>query len=146
MTMSNATRRLAMLIVLSFTLHHSMYGQTTTTTTDCNVYGNTANCTSTSIDNNLRAEQQRQAFETGRQIGAALGQSMVAHASSDDDKVTASANQFAEHHKDFMRSSANAQVVATYLEANKLDPRERKSYEKAYKNLKKAGELELYAK
>jgi hypothetical protein len=29
---------------------------------------------------------------------------------------------------------------------NNLDPRERKSYEKAYKHLKKEGKLELYAK
>src|SRR5438874_1940343 len=33
-----------------------------------------------------------------------------------------------------------------HLETNKLDPRERKSYEKAYRELKKAGKLELYAR
>jgi hypothetical protein len=144
--MSNGAGRLAALVVLSFALHSSMWAQNITTTSGCNAYSETDNCTSTSTDNNMQAEQQRQGFETGQQITAALSQSMQAHAPSDDDKVTASANQFAAHHKDFMRSPANAQVVATYLEANKLDPRERKSYEKAYKNLKKAGELELNAK
>jgi hypothetical protein len=68
------------------------------------------------------------------------------HCSSDDDKATASLNDFAAHHKDFMRSPDNVRTVAAYIEANKLDPRERKSYEKAYKDLKKEGQLELYAK
>ena len=56
------------------------------------------------------------------------------------------ANEFIAHHKDFIRSAANANVVVTFLEMNKLDPRERRSYEKAYRELKKAGKLELYAR
>jgi|SRR5580658_2049030 hypothetical protein len=68
------------------------------------------------------------------------------HCASDDDKVTALANEFAAHHKDFVRSPANGEAVANYIDVNKLDPRERKSYEKAYKELKKTGQLELYAK
>jgi len=166
-----------------FGLCYSMHGQTTTTNTNCTVYGSTADCTSTSTDDSAQraqqAEQQRQAYETGQQIGAALGQVMQAHAfnktlrkycdqhpgenwsnvslvdghtlssghcPSDDDKVTALANEFAAHHKDFVRSPANGQAVATYIETNKLDPREPKSYEKAYKELKKTGQLDLYAK
>ncbi len=68
------------------------------------------------------------------------------HCPSDDDKVTVLSNEFAARHKEFMRTSANAQALATYMEANRLDPRDRKSYDKAYKELKKAGQLELYAK
>lgn len=183
MTMNSAACKIAVLVVLSFALHHSMNGQTTTTNTNCSVYGNTANCTSTSTDDSAQraqqAEQQRQAYETGQQIGAAFGQAMQAHAfskglrkycdahpgedwkyrstadghtissghcPSDDDKVTVLANEFAAHHKDFVHSPANGQAVATYIEANKLDPRERKSYERAYKELKKTGQLELYSK
>jgi hypothetical protein len=68
------------------------------------------------------------------------------HCSSANSKVTAAADDFAAHHKDFMRSPDNIRAVATYIEANKLDPRQRKSYEQAYKDLKKEGQLELYAK
>jgi hypothetical protein len=183
MRVSYTVCRIAALAVLSFVLGRSMQGQTTTTNTNCNVYGNTANCTSTSTDDSAekaqQAEQQRQAYETGQAIGAAFGQAMQArafskklrnycdqhpgedwhyfsgvdghtiskgHCPSDDDKVTALSNEFAARHKDFMRTSANAQALATYMEANRLDPRERKSYDKAYKELKKAGQLELYAK
>jgi hypothetical protein len=80
MTMSNATRRLAMLVVLLFAMRHSMYGQTTTTDTNCTVYGNTANCTSTSTDDSaaIRAQQQRQAEQdqANEQAGAAIGNAM----------------------------------------------------------------------
>lgn len=68
------------------------------------------------------------------------------HCPTDDDKVTAAANEFVSHHKDFMRTTANAQALVAYAEANKLDPRERKTYERAYKDLKKAGQLGLYDK
>jgi hypothetical protein len=51
--------------------------QTTTTQTDCNIYGSTASCTSTSTsdaaDRAARAEQQREMYETGQQIGQGLG-------------------------------------------------------------------------
>jgi len=78
MTM-NATRRLAVLVVLSFALRHSMHGQTTTNT-DCNVYDNRVNCTSTSTDNSaaIRAQQERQAEQdkANEQAGAAVGKAM----------------------------------------------------------------------
>src|SRR5208282_1956919 len=80
LTMSNATRRLAILLVLSFALRHSMHGQTTTTDTNCTVNGNTANCTSTSTDNSaaIRAQQERQAEQdkANEQAGAAVGKAM----------------------------------------------------------------------
>jgi hypothetical protein len=187
MTVNNVTRRVAVLVVLSFALPYSMYGQqTTTTNTNCNVYGNTADCTSASTSTSTpdtsaqQAERDRENYETGQKMGAALGQAMQArafskslrkycdqhpgedwsnssraadghtissgHCPSDDDKVRALSNEFAAHHKDFVHTSANAQALVTYMETNRLDPRERKSYEKAYKELKKAGQLELYAK
>lgn len=103
-------------VVLSFVLLLSMYGQTAT-------------------------------------AGASFGQSFSKwlrkycdQHCSDDNKVVAAANEFVAHHRDFMPSPDNAHVVAMYIEANKLDPRDGKSYEKAYKDLKKEGQLELYSK
>src|ERR1017187_4249323 len=77
----NSTRgwrktKIMVLVILTFATRPSMHGQTTTTTTNCNVYGNTANCTSTSSDDSAQkaqqAEQQRQAYETGQKLGAGL--------------------------------------------------------------------------
>jgi hypothetical protein len=57
-----------------------MHGQTTTTNTDCNVYDNRVNCTSTSTDNSaaIRAQQERQAEQdrANEQAGAAVGKAM----------------------------------------------------------------------
>ena len=79
-TMNNATRRVSMLVVLTFALHHSMHGQTTTTDTNCTMNGNTANCTSTSTDDSaaIRAQQERQAEQdkANEQLGAAVGNAM----------------------------------------------------------------------
>jgi len=66
------------------------------------------------------------------------------HCPSEEDRVAEVANEFAASHKDFKRGPANAQAVITYIEAHNLDPRERRSYERAYKDLKKSGQLELY--
>jgi len=76
MTMNNVARSLAILVVLLFA-RHSMYGQTTTTSTDCTINGNTANCTSTSTDDSAQrqaqAERDREAYETGKSMGNAMG-------------------------------------------------------------------------
>jgi hypothetical protein len=78
--MSNATRRLAILVVLSFALRHSMHGQNTTTDTNCTVNGNTANCTSTSTDDSAqrqaRAAAQAEQDRANEQAGAAVGKAM----------------------------------------------------------------------
>jgi hypothetical protein len=63
---------------------------------------------------------------------------------TDEQKGVVAANEFMAHHKEFIREPANSQVMVAYLEAHKLDPREEKSYERAYKDLKKSGQLELY--
>lgn len=152
----------------------------TTTNTNCNVYGSQVNCTSNTTD---YGAQQRQTYETGQQIGNALGKGMAvamqAHAFSrglkkycgahpggtwkyssrvdghlissgtcptDEDKGLSAANEFMSHHKDYIKEENNSKVMVSYLEEHKLDPREEKSYEKAYKDLKKSGQIDLYAK
>ena len=157
----------------------SLPGQSTTNT-NCTMYGNTANCTSTTTD---QGAQQQRAYEQGREAGQAIGQGLAVamqrhrfgkglrkycaahpgedwhyrsasdgrvissgHCPSDEDRVLAVANEFAARHKDFKRDPENAKAMTTYIEAHNLDPREGKSYEQAYKYLKDAGQLDLYAK
>jgi hypothetical protein len=122
--MIHVTRSL-MLLVLSFALLHCMYDQ--------NMYGQTTTSGATFGD---AIEARTVAKNTN------CGQ----RCSSDAGKVLAAANDFAAHHKDFMLSPNNVRCVASYIEANQLDPRARKSYEKAYNDLRKEGQLELYSK
>jgi hypothetical protein len=140
-----------------------------TTNTNCTTVGNNTNCTSNTTDN---AAQQQRAYEAGQQVGNALGRGLGAaiHAHSEnkaiksfcsthpgwtiegdrcltnEDKGVIAANEFMSHHKEFIPEPANSKVLVAYLEDHKLDPREEKSYERAYKDLKKSGQLELYAK
>ena len=65
---------------------------------------------------------------------------------TNEEKSVQAANKFMSHHKEFIPEPANSNVLVAYLEAHKLDPREEKSYERAYKDLKKSGKLDLYAK
>jgi hypothetical protein len=65
---------------------------------------------------------------------------------SDEDKGAIAANEFMAHHKDFIRGPENSKVMVAYLEDHRLDPREQKSYERAYKDLKKTSQLSLYSK
>jgi hypothetical protein len=65
---------------------------------------------------------------------------------TDEDKGVMAANEFMAHHKDYIKEPANSNVVVAYLEEHKLDPREEKSYEHAYTDLKKSGQLDLYKK
>jgi hypothetical protein len=57
-----------------------MYGQTTTTDTNCTINGNTANCTSTSTDDSAqrqaRAAAQAEQDKANEQAGAAVGNAM----------------------------------------------------------------------
>jgi hypothetical protein len=151
----------------------------TTTTTNCSIYGNTANCTSNTTDNGA---QQQRAYEAGQQVGNALGVGIAravyahnqskgirkyceahpgqdytwrrnrdgvitaqGHCSTEEDKQTIAANEFMAHHKDYKQGPANNQAMTAYIDTHKLDPREKKSYERAYDDLKKAGQLDLYA-
>jgi hypothetical protein len=65
---------------------------------------------------------------------------------TDEQNSVVAANEFMARHKEFKREPANSQAMVAYLETHKLDPREEKFYEHAYKDLKKAGQLDLYTK
>lgn len=153
--------------------------QTTTTNTNCNVYGDNANCTSisTTTDN---AAQQQQAYEAGQKVGDAIGLGLAAgidahrrtnwvkhfcaghpgagwtwgnaqhvaasgQCPTDESKALTAANTFMSRHKDFIKNKANSEAITAYLDSHNLDPREEKSYERAFKDLKKAGQLQLYS-
>jgi hypothetical protein len=65
---------------------------------------------------------------------------------NDEDKALAAANTFMAKHKDYKPKPANSKALVTYFDVHNLDPREEKSYERAYRELKKNGQLDLYAK
>jgi hypothetical protein len=62
------------------------------------------------------------------------------------DTAVAAVNEFMSSRKDFIPSRANSQIMIAYIKVFKLDPREKKSYERAYKDLKRDGQLDLYAR
>jgi hypothetical protein len=68
------------------------------------------------------------------------------HCPSEDEKAEAVANEFLSRHKDFIPEPANSKAMIAYMESHKLNPLEKKSYDHAYKALKKASQLDLYAK
>lgn len=68
------------------------------------------------------------------------------HCPSDEDKAVEAANTFMSRHHEYVPGPVNSEVMVAYIDTNKLDPREEKSYERAYKGLKAAGKLQLYAK
>jgi len=68
------------------------------------------------------------------------------HCPSDTEKALEAVYIFMSKHKDFMPGDENATEITTYIESNRLDPREEKSYESAYKALKKEGKLKLYSR
>ncbi|MES2391042.1 MAG: hypothetical protein V4555_05335 [Acidobacteriota bacterium] len=68
------------------------------------------------------------------------------HCPSDEEKGAIAANEFMARHKDFIKEPTNSTILVAYLDEHRLDPREEKSYEQAYKDLKKSGKLDLYAK
>jgi hypothetical protein len=65
---------------------------------------------------------------------------------TDDDKGVTAANLFMAKHKDYIPEQANSEVLTAYVQTHNLDPREEKSYERGYKDLKKTGQLHLYAR
>jgi hypothetical protein len=163
-------------LVLASATRYSKSQQTTDT--NCTLYGNTANCTSTTTDHS--ADNQR-SYEAGQQVGNAIGVGLAraigagrraswvkkfcAHhpgsgwhwgtpgnitdrgtcPTSADERVEA-ANAFIAKHKDYVPEPANGTVMVAYIDAHNLDPRQEKSYERGYKDLKKSGQLHLYSK
>lgn len=65
------------------------------------------------------------------------------HCDDADPKSAAVLNRFLSHNKKLAPTPANAQTLIAYVNYNKLNPREEKSYERAYKSLKQTGQLEL---
>jgi hypothetical protein len=68
------------------------------------------------------------------------------HCPSEEVQQAIAANEFVAHHLNYKRCAANAKAINAYFDTHKLDPREKKSYEHAYNDMKKTGQLELYAK
>ena len=68
------------------------------------------------------------------------------HCPTEEEKAEMATHEFMAHHKDFKPCADNSKLMVAYIEAHSYDPREQKSYERAYKTLKKTGQLELYAK
>lgn len=68
------------------------------------------------------------------------------HCPTDEDEALEAANLFMSKHKDYIPGATNSQLITGYLDSHRLDPREERSYETAYKGLKKDGKLELYAR
>lgn len=178
--MTNQGRAIIGVLLLFTPMMHGQ--QTTTTNTNCNVYGGNATCTSTSntTDN---AAQQRQAYEAGQKVGDAIGTGIAlalqshskngwvkkfcaghpgetwrwtrnsdgalldsGHCLTDEDKGVIAANEFMAHHKEFIQGPKNSQALVAYLDTHNLDPRKEKSYERAYRDLKTTGKLQLYSK
>ncbi len=68
------------------------------------------------------------------------------HCNSDGEKQTIAANEFMAHHRDFKPIAANFKAMTAYIDNHNLDPREKKTYERAYSDMKKSGQLELYSR
>jgi len=62
-----------------------------------------------------------------------------------EDKSIAAVNTFMAKHKDYIAETANGTAMIAYLQSHNLNPDEEKSYETAYKDLKKEHQLHLYA-
>jgi hypothetical protein len=68
------------------------------------------------------------------------------HCPSDEDRQLEAVNDFMTKHKDYIAEPENSSVLVAYIDTHSLDPREESSYEHAYKDLKKNGQLHLYAR
>lgn len=68
------------------------------------------------------------------------------HCPNDQDKALEAANIFMAKHRDYKPDPANSKAMTDYLTEHRLDPREVKSYERAYKELRRSKQLQLYAK
>ena len=59
-----------------------------------------------------------------------------------EDKVGQARRTFLVKHPDFIQTTRNATAMYAYLDEHKLDPAKTKSYDKAYRDLKKKGQLD----
>jgi hypothetical protein len=67
------------------------------------------------------------------------------HCPSQGEKAVIAVNEFIAHHKNYIPCEENSSVMTSYIQQHSLDPREKKSYEQAFKELKKENQLKLYA-
>jgi hypothetical protein len=73
------------------------------------------------------------------------GQEISSGTCPDADRSGDAANAFMAKHKDYIMGRENADAMIGYMDAHNLNPNNEKSYEMAYKDLKKENKLHLYA-
>jgi hypothetical protein len=66
------------------------------------------------------------------------------HCPTDAEVGAVAVNEFMAHHRKYIKCQENSDALDAYLTFHRLDPRIEKSYERAYKDLKKDGRLQLY--
>jgi hypothetical protein len=66
------------------------------------------------------------------------------HCPSQIEKGVIAANEFMAHHKNYVPCGENSSVMTDYIQQHNIDPKERKSYEQAFNELKKRNQLKLY--
>jgi hypothetical protein len=72
--------RITKLLVLTLLVARAVgQNSTSTTQTDCTLFGNTANCTSTTQTQQQPSAQSEQGYKTGQAVGTALGQAIAYH-------------------------------------------------------------------
>ena len=129
--------------------------QTTTTQTNCSIYGSTDSCTSTSTSD---AERNREMNEAGQKIGQAAGNAIVAGVKAakraQDKKVVHQScrecSQWSDgvaetltRHSDIVDNPKNRVILLQYVQDNHLAPLNHKSWDTAYTKLKNDGKLQL---
>jgi hypothetical protein len=67
------------------------------------------------------------------------------HCPNQDEKAVIAANEFMAHHKNYVPCEENSSAITAYIEDHNLDPRRKKSYEQAFKELMKDNQLKLYS-
>lgn len=132
------------------------FGYAQSTNTNCTANGNQADCNT----------QTQQANQNGEKLGAGLGQLAVALAIRHAQKATESfchnnpgqvykgyqcptleqaavetAISWRDRHPKFHQCPENANVMINYMTSNNLDPTSYKSYDTAFKALKKQGKI-----
>lgn len=62
---------------------------------------------------------------------------------TDGERAVAIVNQFLGRHKNFITCPQNATAMTSYLEAHNLSPLRESSFEKAFEDLKRQGQLRM---
>jgi hypothetical protein len=136
-------------------------GSNTTTCTSANGARTTCYTPPGSNTSNCTTQPGTDWNATGQQIGAGIGQGIATRQQekfckknpgqvyhgykcpTEEERSFLTAKRWMDDHPKFHQSDENAKAMVAYMKENKLDPREYKSYNKAFKALKKAGKVEL---